>query len=803
MARLNVTNEHVQTLISSKVLPLLLATGNVAALTKVLNNAAQATRLNGRIHANRLHALLSLDPSRALNEATLELIEQASDAAIAQDASVADRASAAIGELSAEAAKLAAFSTLSLQEIAERLSVPPALASLLAGGPSLQSLPVLGSATITDVDREPPDWSYQDVAVRRCLEAFNRRPGGRIGLILPTGAGKTRTALRIVLAILERSTDSKAPVYWVTHRRNLREQAHRELQKLIASVGADQSERLTELANRVRFVMVGDLSPLLEEAANRPTLIVVDEAHHAAAPSYQPVFANPWMAPVLLLTATPNRGDRLPIGIDEIAFTITYRELAERRAVLTPKFIDFPVDDFDWSPETLDDLVDFIVDRTAADFTKALVLAPRIDRVEEFYDALVNRLPVDHPLTAEDIGFVHGSGNSLGIDNEDFLARFANKPRAVLVSAQLLLEGFDDPTINTVVLTYPSTSVIRLMQAAGRCVRYSPDKRAAYVVQARNDALAYYFDQRWLYQEIDDFLRPQLLDVEYGTTSDLLSKVDTLLATHRVEQKQADRIRARLKSVVPGETCRLFFYGLPYFGDAELFSNSANWGVLTETTESSNMLRGIYNEFCARGADFSDPSDFLLTVGQKYGLTKDLTPGSRWLEMTHLLTAAYFAKREVHGPSSIDVAGKRPYKTNGATSWLTYVTLHFRPAIPQVLSGFLRDCHNAEEIEAQYLRSPLDAAMAIKVPLPLAGSEAHLLSEPASKDLVAMLDELRQTLMQVTPAGQFGALAAFLASASSTPLPPRLHRRIEFLVDPAARHNRILHLDQDTLNSTI
>lgn len=808
MARININSAPVQQLVTSKVLPLLLAHGNVAALTKALNDAIQATGSDGRIHTNRIHTLLSLDPSRALNEASVDLIDQACDAAFAQDAKVSERTAAALSELSAQASKLAAFSSLTTQEIAERLSIPPALAALVENGgtskKALLSATDESSAGIsTSADSSPPDWGYQDIAVSRCLEAINRRPGGRIGLILPTGAGKTRTALRVVLAILDRSSDSKAPVYWVTHRRNLREQAHRELQKLIASASTDQGETLSELGNRIKFVMVGDLSPLLDGASNRPALIVVDEAHHAAAPSYQPVFANPWMAPVLLLTATPNRGDRLPIGIDEIAFTITYRELAERRAILTPKFIDFPVDNFDWSPDSLDDLVDFIIDRTAVDFTKVLVLAPRVDRVEEFYSALAARLPNDHPLTAEDLGFVHGSGNSLAIDNEDFLARFANKPRAVLVSAQLLLEGFDDPAINAVVLTYPSSSVIRLMQAAGRCVRYSPDKRAAFVVQARNDGLAYHFDQRWLYQEIDDFLRPQLIDVDYGSHADLLAKVEDILGKHRVETKQADRIRLRLNSVVPGETCRLFLYGLPHFGGIDHFEEDGKWGILAETPETSHTLRGIFNEFCARGADLSDPSDFLISEGSKFGLIKDLTPGSRWLEMSHLLTAAYFAKREVHGPSAIDAIGNRPYKANGATSWLKYITLHFRPAIPQALAAFLKDCHNAQEIEAQYLRAPLHAAMAIKVPLPLAGSEAHLMKEAESKVLVGMLDALRLELTQVEPRAQFGALAAYLMSAGALPLPGRLHHRIEFLLDPTARHGRMLTLNQDTPVSII
>ncbi len=45
MARLSINSEPVQTLITGKVIPLLLASGNVASLTKALNDAAQSCRL--------------------------------------------------------------------------------------------------------------------------------------------------------------------------------------------------------------------------------------------------------------------------------------------------------------------------------------------------------------------------------------------------------------------------------------------------------------------------------------------------------------------------------------------------------------------------------------------------------------------------------------------------------------------------------------------------------------------------------------------------------------------------------------
>ena len=89
------------------------------------------------------------------------------------------------------------------------------------------------------------------------------------------------------------------------------------------------------------------------------------------------------------------------------------------------------------------------------------------------------------------------------------------------------------------------------------------------------------------------------------------------------------------------------------------------------------------------------------------------------------------------------------------------------------------------------------------MPLPLAGSEAHLMNEVESKSLLGMLEALRLELTQVEPRAQFGTLAAYLMSTGTTPLPARLHHRIEFLLDPATRHGRMLTLNKDTTVSII
>ncbi len=777
MARLNVTSPEIKQLIREKLATVYLAAGNIAGMAKLLNATEAVKSSGGILHANRLHSLLSDDVAQSVNERTVELAETAAEELLLADAQLTVAAEAEHARLNERAASLKLFNDASTAELAAALNVPRAIASAVWNRiqPATDETP-LPSARST---KNRPDWSYQDVAVSRCLDAFRRRPSGRIGLVLPTGAGKTRTALKIILSIFK-TAEPDTSVIWVTHRQSLRDQALRELQKVLAD-SPDDGQDLHRLANRVKVMMLTEARALLRVMAPKLALVVIDEAHHAAAPTYRAMLDDVPSVPVLMLTATPNRTDQLPIGVEEIAYTITFRELAERGAILIPSFEDFPVADFSWKATQVERLASHVLQESNDRFTKTLVIAPRIERIHEFYSALVTQLQPDHPLELDDIGFIHSEGNSLRIPNNEFLAIFSAKPRGIVVSAQMLLEGFDDPAINAVVITYPSSSVVVLMQAAGRSVRYAPGKKAAYVLQARNDALEYHFDQRWLYQEISDLLRPQLIDIEYQSTSDLRLKLNEVLLEHRVDAAAAQRIEHELEHHQPGDLANLFLFGLPFFGQRADFNTMANWGALLETPSSTSRLRAVFNGFCDMGANTSDPSDYLISHAAQHGIAKDLAIGSQWRQLTGLLIAAYFAKKEVYGTATDAPPGVRPLRNNGATTWLKYVTFKYRPQLPAALADFLSDCHNQQSLEEQHLGSPDRWAMAVKVPLPLGGFEGFLLESAAGQTLDSALDALRSSLIACEPAQQVGVLASFIASSAAA-LPNRLLSRLEFLL---------------------
>jgi superfamily II DNA or RNA helicase len=811
VARLSLSEPRVRRLIE-KLVPLV-AAGSVNRVSDHLNAVLEPGK--GCVYPNRIHALLSEDPARALNEASIALIETAIENLPSDRAESATADTAKHGKLLADVLqqwRTSARSGSAVREVAEAVEVPPAVVRYLlelAGElprDSTQKLPPEAGIASAQFGRPHasegswPDWSFQDTAVQRCVHSITAGANRKVGLVLPTGAGKTRTALRIALALAARNAGSNAPILWVTHRKTLHTQARRELQKMLSRDTKDLPQNAAELlGKRIEFIMVSQLDAKLADTEHAPLMVIVDEAHHAAAASYQSIFTTPYPLRGLFLTATPNRTDELPIGIDEIAYTITYRELAERGVILPPKFEDFRVSDFEWSEQSMRDLADKIISRAVDDYVKVLVLVSRVQRVEEFYSALQNRLSIEnnHPLSEDDIGFVHGAGNSLRVAGEsgevgkattdEFIEHFAGKPRAIIVSAQILLEGFDDPEINAVVVTYASESLVLLMQATGRCVRYTPNKSQTFVLQAKNELLAYHFDQRWLYQEISDYLRPQLLEIEYSDLNQLRHGIEQMLVRHNVAPLLRGQAMQAVANVSPGEKCRMLLWGLPYFDPKEEFDSVATWGAILEQEANSEAFRSLFNTFCALGAHASDPRDFLRKYGPQFGINSDLSEGSEWRQYLDMLTAMYFAGREIYGGAeSIAFGFARGHRPHGPTTWLKYVTFRYNPVVPSELYSFLQDCYNRDAILGRYQSDSDRHYLALKIPLPLGGAEAYLLDRNSAEEFSVLCERIRTTLRLGQTGEQFSLLARLIADLPGTSLPVRLISRVErFLADPS------------------
>jgi superfamily II DNA or RNA helicase len=787
MARRMVWEPAVRQVVRDFLVPLFLRTGSVNALTESLN----AVQGGGeRIHPNRIHGLLSEDARRGLNDGTLEAVRSAASAAVAAPDAAPERTNGFADQLRAQIVPRAieADDSNGLIALARDLGVPAAVVRhflVEAGRPLDGPRPTPPSSP--PAGRVAPDWGYQGDAVRRAREALRRSPGRKVGVVIPTGGGKTRVGNRIALEELADAADAADPaarVAWVTHRVELRRQAHADLQRMVSAGGPALPAEAADLWSRIDFLMVGELTGYL--ADRRPLVVIVDEAHHAPAPSYKPLFDAKYPVRGVFLTATPNRTDGQPLGIDEIAYAITYRELADRGVVLRPTFEPFPVRDFDWESPTLRELAEEVVKRADGDFTKTLVVAPTVGRAEEFYSALVSALAEwgGHVLDPDDLGYVVAGRNSHGLEAGEFLDLFRGKERAILVSAQMLLEGFDDPGINAVVVTYPSSSLVRLMQAAGRCVRYAPGKSAAFVVQARNTDLGYYYDEGWLYQDISDALRPRLVNAEYANVEGLAEQVRAALDAHRVDENVRAAVERRLAEVRPGEEFRLLFAGLPYYGPPGRFESDARWSAVPVGRSEAGLFLTVFNDYCASAVGDPDPRSFLARY-----VPRSEAPDSDWrLYYTMLAVGMNYARAELAGAPR--PAGGRAFRGHGPTTWLAYQTFRHRPQVPPELESFLEPCANRPQALAAYTERPEQWTLAVRLRLPLGGWWAYLLDGPQANWFTTSRRELTTRLAAAAPEEQFAATAGWRASLPAVPVPAPLADRLDTLIpdDEANRH---------------
>lgn len=772
MPRHRLSDPRVQAIVDRLVVQFLRA-GSVNALAEALTGDGAAAGL--RVHPNRLHSLLSEDVTRSVNTATLEAIESSLSRLEPENPPVVDdttqqRVVAGLDQAPADADRIT--------WAAAHTGLPVAVVRRLAP----DATPGTSAAPPHATSAGEPDWTWQEGAIRAAVRVLQKGPRYRAGLVIPTGGGKTTIALQVGLRWLHRSDErNDTVVLWVTHRRRLHTQARRTLQRLLRQPGLPD-DATTLFAHRVQFVMMSNIERSILSLGDRLALVIVDEAHHAAAPSYEAIFtlAN---APALFLTATPNRADRLPLGIDEVAYTVSYRELLERGCLVTPIF-NPPLDLYglDWrTSEGLRDLADYLLDRTEGDFRKLLVTVSTRERAEKLHRSVVELLDDrdDHPLQADDIGYVHANRSSSGIAPADYLDEFAGRPAGMLISTgQLIGEGFDDPTIDSVVVTYPSTSIGHLMQVAGRALRHTPGKSAAHVVQVRDSALQYHFEQRWLYQDISDQLRPDLLDLTYSSTAQLIERISALLDEHHVRKPVRARILKQLIGIESIADARLMLTGIPYFGEPDRFTSDAEWGAILVTADEQHRFVEVVNDVSARMDDIKDHHLYL----PRY-IAPDSRAGSLWKSYVDLIAAMEYARREINGTEYADQSS-RPYRRNLSTTWLKYVTLKFDPAVPATLQQFLADAINADEVRANYVGTPHAWAAAVKIELPLAGSVAYLLDEAQADWLLRERRRLVEQLRDTKPTHGWATLGFWRADLLGAPLPIAIINAIDQLTRP-------------------
>lgn len=354
-----------------------------------------------------------------------------------------------------------------------------------------------------------------DSARRMIAEKRARGEPGRALIVLPTGCGKTHTALTLIERAM--SADPAMRVLWLAHRAELLTQPAQALARQPATAWMSRCAGILD-GTRKRFdrritfaseaTIKRSLATYLEHGA--PGLIVVDEAHHSAAGGYsktmqalEDVGARDGRAPEWIgLTATPERNDGLSLAPwwgDVPAFAYGITDALADGYLCPPVFIDEQLEvDEDAQTEmaALGDLAESdrlgdllmeqgVVDATVEAMAKHLAKSPQTGKP---VPSLVFCASKKQAAATTDALKAAGwrAGLLLGDMNAGpraaLLADFQHYNVDAIVNVAVLTEGTDLPRCGAIVAARPFRSKPLWLQAVGRGLRLYPGKEACHVV---------------------------------------------------------------------------------------------------------------------------------------------------------------------------------------------------------------------------------------------------------------------------------------------------------------------------------
>ncbi len=322
----------------------------------------------------------------------------------------------------------------------------------------------------------------------RCLEAVRRgfRERRKLLAVMPTGAGKT-----VLFSALAHGLQPERTLI-LAHRDELLRQAQDKLYKATGVIA--EIEKADEKASPLAPVVVGSVQTLMREKRlqrwpkDHFSLVVVDEAHHALADSYQSVLAHfDGHANVLGVTATPDRGDKRSLGeyFEDVAYEVGLPELIRDKFLVPIKVRTLPLridlngvrtvaGDYSEADlgSALEPYLGAIVQELVAAVgrRKTLVFLPLIRTSQEFV-----RRCRETGLAAE---HVDGQSENRG----EILRRFGAGEVQVLSNSMLLTEGFDEPSIECIVCLRPTKVRALYSQIIGRGTRVSAGKEGLLVL---------------------------------------------------------------------------------------------------------------------------------------------------------------------------------------------------------------------------------------------------------------------------------------------------------------------------------
>lgn len=329
---------------------------------------------------------------------------------------------------------------------------------------------------------------YQVEWVDRVNAGLRAKDAARVMAQLPTGGGKTTCAAAVIEGWQQENPDAR--IFWLTHRKELIDQSADRL----------AAEGIPALPAHARIWKPGQPTPMTGQvvvagpevlarrramADSKPgDLLVLDEAHHSAAPVWTGIIKD-CKGAVLGLTATPWRLSKKE-GFDhlygdliagpQVADLIDEGSLSRFRLFSTPKSKEIGGRAADLGKDG-----DFEVGKVERRLSREILLDNAFEHWVRYggsgKQTLVYALTVRHAGNITDLWSERGYSAALltsktpAAERDEVMRRYRSGELQTLVNVGIATEGFDIPAIGCVMILRPTASLALYQQMMGRGLR--------------------------------------------------------------------------------------------------------------------------------------------------------------------------------------------------------------------------------------------------------------------------------------------------------------------------------------------
>ena len=331
---------------------------------------------------------------------------------------------------------------------------------------------------------------YQSDICSRVSDAFDKHRS--VMVQMPTGTGKTMVLAELVKRLMMK--DEGIRILIVAHRRELIEQ----IKATVKRMGLNADNQLSVINNQTIIVeSIQTISRRIATIEFAPSLVVIDEAHHALAKTYKMMW-DAWPdARFLGLTATPCRlnGKGFTDLFDVLVQSWDIPTFIKEKWLATYDFVSIKAD------SRTQQLISSLKKRGAdgdyqvKEMDAVLNKRPSIERlyncVMEFArnrKGFVYAINIDHARSIAEYYQSQGV-NAVAIDShtpvkerERIISSFRSGGLQVLVNVDIFSEGFDCPDVEFIQLARPTLSLAKYLQMVGRGLRPSKGKKNCMII---------------------------------------------------------------------------------------------------------------------------------------------------------------------------------------------------------------------------------------------------------------------------------------------------------------------------------